>query len=151
MIAYPAYHGLPPWEPAVLLLENKHDLEGKETDVAEVNSQVERNQMITFSVVIFFFTLNSTFMFLLTIIICDQYLNADETTLWWAGKELLRGKLLSDYVGKNEKTKIVAKLAKSGAGMPVREPQVDEETYKKMLSYYHKKQEEHKVIEQKPL
>jgi hypothetical protein len=36
MIAYPAYHGLPPWEPAVLLLENKHFLEGQETDIGEV-------------------------------------------------------------------------------------------------------------------
>lgn len=27
--------------------------------------------------------------------------------MWWAGKELQTGKLLSDYVGKNEKTKIV--------------------------------------------
>jgi hypothetical protein len=27
--------------------------------------------------------------------------------MWWAGKELLRGKTLADFVGKNEKTKIV--------------------------------------------
>lgn len=27
--------------------------------------------------------------------------------MWWAGKELLPGKLLRDYAGKNEKTKIV--------------------------------------------
>jgi len=39
-----------------------------------------------------------------------EYLTAKETSLWWAGKELLRGKLLLDYVGKNEKTKIVVKL-----------------------------------------
>jgi hypothetical protein len=32
--------------------------------------------------------------------------------LWWAGKELLRAKKLEDYIGKNEKTKIVAKLQK---------------------------------------
>jgi len=30
-------------------------------------------------------------------------------------------------------------MQKSGSGAPVREPAVDEETYKKMLSYYHKK------------
>ncbi len=35
-----------------------------------------------------------------------QYLQ-EETSLWWASKELLRGKILSDYTGKNEKTKIV--------------------------------------------
>lgn len=37
---------------------------------------------------------------------------ADQTTLWWANKELVRGKTLADYVGRNEKTKIVAKLQK---------------------------------------
>jgi len=30
--------------------------------------------------------------------------------LWWAGKELVRGKVLADYIGKNEKTKIVVKF-----------------------------------------
>jgi len=35
-----------------------------------------------------------------------KYLD-EETSLWWASKELLSGKLLSDYTGKNEKTKIV--------------------------------------------
>ena len=35
MIAYPAYHGLPDWEPARLILENNHDWLGKETDIAE--------------------------------------------------------------------------------------------------------------------
>lgn len=89
MIAYPAYHGLPEWEPVKLVLENKHDWAGKETDVAE-------------------------------------YLDEKETSLWWAGKELVRGKLLRDFVGKNEKTKIVAKLNKAGAGMPAREPLIDE-------------------------
>lgn len=28
MIAYPGYHGLPEWEPALLILENKHTWEG---------------------------------------------------------------------------------------------------------------------------
>jgi hypothetical protein len=41
-----------------------------------------------------------------SIFIINQYLQ-EETSLWWASKELLRGKLLSDYTGKNEKTKIV--------------------------------------------
>ena len=36
-----------------------------------------------------------------------DYLDEKNTALWWAGKELLRGKLLSDFSGKNEKTKIV--------------------------------------------
>ena len=38
----------------------------------------------------------------------------DEATaqLWWAGKELTRGKTLGDFIGRNEKTKIIAKLQK---------------------------------------
>ena len=32
--------------------------------------------------------------------------------MWWAGKELTRDKTLGDFVGKNEKTKIIAKLQK---------------------------------------
>jgi cilia- and flagella-associated protein 298 len=35
-----------------------------------------------------------------------------DTCLWWAGKELVGDKCLSDYVGKNEKTKIVVKIQK---------------------------------------
>ena len=33
-----------------------------------------------------------------------------EEKLWWAAKELRRTKKLSDYVGKNEKTKIIVKI-----------------------------------------
>ena len=36
----------------------------------------------------------------------------EKSSLWWAGKEMLRGKPLGDYVGKNEKTKIICKLQK---------------------------------------
>ena len=36
----------------------------------------------------------------------------DKASLWWAGKELARGKKLSDFIGTNEKTKIVCKLQK---------------------------------------
>ena len=30
--------------------------------------------------------------------------------MWWAAKELQRGKKLQDYIGKNEKTKLVVKI-----------------------------------------
>jgi hypothetical protein len=33
-------------------------------------------------------------------------------TIWFSGKELQRGKLLCDFVGKNEKTKLIVKLQK---------------------------------------
>ena len=35
-----------------------------------------------------------------------------EAQLWWAGKQLVRGKKVEDFVGKNDKTKVVCKLQK---------------------------------------
>jgi hypothetical protein len=67
--------------------------------------------------------------------------------LWNGGKEYERGKTLADYIGKNEKTKIICKFSKKGSGAPVREPMIDKETHNKMLSYYFKKQEEQKKLE----
>ncbi|RZC82126.1 hypothetical protein C5167_044913 [Papaver somniferum] len=45
-----------------------------------------------------------------------KLLQEDTTKLWWAGKELMRSKCLCDYVGKNEKTKILIKLEKPSLG-----------------------------------
>ncbi|XP_029645961.1 cilia- and flagella-associated protein 298 [Octopus sinensis] len=69
--------------------------------------------------------------------------NAD---LWWAGKQLLRGKKLKDYIGNNEKTKIIAKLQKLGQGAPGREPVVSEQEQKEMMAYYYRKQEAAKKL-----
>ena len=77
----------------------------------------------------------------------QDYYQFDTTCLWYAGKELERGKLLCDYIGKNEKTKIIVKFTRKGSGAPVREPLIDKETHSKMLSYYYKKQEEQKKLE----
>lgn len=35
-----------------------------------------------------------------------------KTELWWANKPLDKNKTLGDYVGKNEKSKIIVKLQK---------------------------------------
>ncbi|KAG8590875.1 hypothetical protein GDO81_006951 [Engystomops pustulosus] len=70
------------------------------------------------------------------------------TQLWWAGKELLRKQKLVDYVGKNEKTKIIVKIQKRGNGAPAREPVISEEEQKKMMMYYHRRQEELKKLEE---
>lgn len=78
----------------------------------------------------------------------NEYLDENATSLWIVSKELQFGKVFSDYFGKNEKQKFVAKLQKKGAGAPQREPVVDGETHKSMLSYYHKKQEEQKQLEE---
>lgn len=71
-----------------------------------------------------------------------EQLEADKTSLWCFNKELQREKLLSDYVGKNEKSKVIAKLQKKGAGAPGREPIVSADEQKAMIAFYHKKQQE---------
>ena len=76
----------------------------------------------------------------------EEGLDATATSLWVVSKELQPPKLFSDYFGKNEKSKFVVKLQKKGAGAPVREPVVDGDTHKAMLSYYYKKQEEEKKL-----
>jgi len=75
-------------------------------------------------------------------------LEEEKAQLWWAGKELAKGKHLKDYVGTNEKSKIIVKMQHKGSGAPVREPLVDEESHKKMLAFFHKKQEEAKKLEE---
>ncbi|RUS86733.1 hypothetical protein EGW08_005523 [Elysia chlorotica] len=76
-----------------------------------------------------------------------EVIEPDQASLWWAGKELLSTKKLGDFIGKNEKTKIVAKLQKRGQGAPAREPVVSQEDQKHMMAYYYKKQEEFKKLE----
>merc|ERR1719408_1121611 len=71
-----------------------------------------------------------------------EHLDGEKASLWCFSKELQRDKKLSDYVGKNEKTKVVAKLQKKGAGAPQREPLVSEDEQKAMIAHYHKKQQQ---------
>ncbi|PFH35635.1 putative protein c21orf59 [Besnoitia besnoiti] len=71
----------------------------------------------------------------------------EKTALWWAGKELQNDKVLSHYVGKNEKTKIIARLQPKAAGAPIREPRIDAETHKAMLAYCHKKRRDEQELE----
>ena len=108
MIAYPAYHRLPSYDPARIELENKEELDGQSES--------------------------------------QDALEPREASLWWAAKEMQRGQLLADYIGKNEKTKVVLRLQPRASGAPVREPRIDEETHKAMLSFYYKKQEEAKQL-----
>lgn len=71
-----------------------------------------------------------------------------EAQLWWAAKELRRSKKLSDYVGKNEKTKIIVKIQQRGQGAPAREPVISSEEQKQLMLYYHRRQEELKRLEE---
>lgn len=68
-------------------------------------------------------------------------------TLWFSGKEMVRGRQLKDFVGKNEKTKVIAKLQKRGQGCPAREPVVSEQEQKEMMAFYYRKQEEMKKLD----
>merc|ERR1719235_682048 len=72
-------------------------------------------------------------------------LEPDTASLWCAGREFVRGELVSDRLGKNEKTKVVAKLQKPGSGAPAREPVVSEDERKAMMAHYFKRQEELKA------
>jgi len=60
---------------------------------------------------------------------------------------MIRGKILANYLGKNEKTTVIVKLT-AGSSAPPREPIIDKETHKQMLAYYYKKQEDAKKAEQ---
>jgi hypothetical protein len=110
MIAYPAFHRLPVYDPTRLELEDKEELDG--------HSELQ------------------------------NVLDARETNVWWAGKELRTDQSLEHYIGRNEKTKIVAKLAAKSCGAPVREPRIDEATHKAMMSHYYKKQEDSKKLQE---
>jgi len=109
MIAYPAFHRLPVYDPTRQELEDREELDG----ASELQA----------------------------------VLDWTHTNLWWAGKELQLDGALEQYVGRNEKTKIVAKLAPKSAGAPCREPRIDEGTHKAMLAHYYKKQEEQKKLQ----
>ncbi|XP_054272331.1 cilia- and flagella-associated protein 298 [Macrosteles quadrilineatus] len=68
--------------------------------------------------------------------------------LWFSGKEMQRAKKMSDYVGKNEKTKVIVKLSKMGQGAPAREPVIGEEERKQMMLHQYRRQEQLKKLEQ---
>ena len=87
--------------------------------------------------------------FIFKMIYYFQYFESpDKASVWFANKELLPEKKLSDYIGKNEKTKIICKLTAKGSGAPVREPLIKQKEYVNMLSYYKKKEREWKKLDE---
>lgn len=80
--------------------------------------------------------------------VSKEYHDVKTCELWFASKKLDRKDKMSARFGNNDKTKVVVKIQKRGKGAPVREPAVDEETRKAMMSYWHKKQEVQKKLEQ---
>uniref|UniRef100_A0A3P8NES0 Cilia and flagella associated protein 298 n=1 Tax=Astatotilapia calliptera TaxID=8154 RepID=A0A3P8NES0_ASTCA len=77
-----------------------------------------------------------------------QVITDDECQLWWAAKEMQRGKKLQDYIGRNEKTKLVVKIQKKGQGAPAREPVITDDQQKQMMMHYYRRQEELKKLEE---
>lgn len=59
-----------------------------------------------------------------------------------------RDQPLSKFTGSNEKVILKVKLERPNAGAPSREPAVDAETQKKMMSFWHKKEQERKQLEE---
>lgn len=74
-------------------------------------------------------------------------LDPDTAALWWANKQIERQNKLADHIGKNEKTKVIAKLAPKGNQAPMREPLMSKDEQKDMMQYYYKKQEEFKKLQ----
>jgi hypothetical protein len=70
----------------------------------------------------------------------------DNAELWVAARVFDRNTKVSDRLGKNEKTKVIGKLQKPGAGAPAREAAVSEDERKAMMAFYFKKQEEAKAM-----
>ena len=76
-----------------------------------------------------------------------EVLDDKKAALWFASKEMQPEKLLSDFVGRNDKSKCIVKLQKKGAGAPAREPVVSEDEQKAMIAFYHKKQQDQERME----
>ncbi|XP_068203190.1 cilia- and flagella-associated protein 298-A [Palaemon carinicauda] len=77
-----------------------------------------------------------------------RVLDLSLTQLWFAGKELESGKKLLDYIGKNEKTKVIMKVQHRGHGAPGREPRLTEEQQKELMVREFKRREELKKLEE---
>ncbi|XP_058793972.1 cilia- and flagella-associated protein 298-A [Phymastichus coffea] len=71
-----------------------------------------------------------------------EVIDLDTAQLWFSGKELIRGHQLKEFVGHNEKTKIIVKLAKRGSGAPPREPVMTDDDRKQLMMHAYKRQEE---------
>ncbi|XP_030380374.1 cilia- and flagella-associated protein 298 [Scaptodrosophila lebanonensis] len=65
--------------------------------------------------------------------------------LWFAGRQILNGKRLSEFLGNNNKTKVVVKLNQLSEGTPGREPVISEQVRRQMMAEAYRRQEELKI------
>ncbi|XP_063394720.1 cilia- and flagella-associated protein 298 [Cydia fagiglandana] len=77
----------------------------------------------------------------------NEVLDPVKACLWACGKKLLSGNLLSDHLGKNDKTKVTVKLCSSSEHAPGREPVLSEDERKQLMLHAYRKQEEWKKLE----
>ncbi|XP_020283325.1 UPF0769 protein C21orf59 homolog isoform X2 [Pseudomyrmex gracilis] len=77
-----------------------------------------------------------------------EIIDAQLAQLWFSGKELLPGKKIKDFLGNNEKTKVIVKLQKRGSGKPARELLMSEDERKQLMLHAYRRQEELKKLEQ---
>ncbi|XP_037930711.1 cilia- and flagella-associated protein 298-like [Teleopsis dalmanni] len=76
-----------------------------------------------------------------------EVIEPSKAQLWFAGRQVLPDKKLSDYMGTNDKTKVVVKLNSIGEGPPGREPVLTEDIRRRMMADAYRRQEELKVSE----
>ncbi|XP_077294626.1 cilia- and flagella-associated protein 298 isoform X3 [Arctopsyche grandis] len=77
-----------------------------------------------------------------------EVLDPATTVMWFCGKQMLSGNLLSVHLGKNDKCKVIVKLCRRGDGAPGREPVMSEEDRKQLMLHAYRRQEELKKLEQ---
>jgi len=78
----------------------------------------------------------------------EEMFHDANSTLWFAGKEMKRDKPLSEYVGKNEKSKVIVKLQKSSAGPPLREGKMSAEEEKQVMLHMFRRNQELQRLEE---
>mmetsp|Transcript_11714 Transcript_11714/g.21761 ORF Transcript_11714/g.21761 Transcript_11714/m.21761 type:complete len:285 (+) Transcript_11714:50-904(+) len=76
----------------------------------------------------------------------QDLMDPESAEVWIASRALERSQTVGDRLGRNEKTKVIAKMQQPGGGCPGREPGVSEDEKKAMMAYYFKKQEEMKKL-----
>ena len=68
--------------------------------------------------------------------------------LWFAGRHMNPDKELKDYLGLNDKSKVIIKLVKCNEGPPGREPVLSEADRRQMMAYQYRRQEELKKLDE---
>lgn len=79
-----------------------------------------------------------------------EIIDLSKAELWFAGRQMFaeNNQCLADYLGNNEKCKVIIKLASHGEGAPGREPVLSEEARKQMMMLQYRRQEELRKLDE---